>query len=209
MTTIKESLDKLELYLLELEYKYIDIHNDPFENPEEYKLDVRSYCVLSHAAFEEFVENICLCSLNEIIDKFTTSQRISYSTLCLLHFNGNNKTIDNVSWNDNDRIYDYLLNQLKSIKCDFSNYIMTQNHGVGLKYLKKLLVPLGLYTPLEIKHLTALENLSQCRGGYAHTSHRNIRSLTPEGARTFVRDVYEIMVELANKSRKIPYYSIH
>ena len=66
MVSIKDSLDKLELYLLELEEKYIDTHDDPLEDPDKYKLDVRSYCVLSHAAFEEFVENICLYTLNEI-----------------------------------------------------------------------------------------------------------------------------------------------
>lgn len=209
MVNIQESLDKLELYLLELEDKYIDIHRDPLENPEAYKLDVRSYCVLSHAAFEEFVENVCLYALNEIEDKFVNTQRISYSTLCLLHFNGNNKTIDDDSWNDNDRIYDYLLAQLKSIKSVFSKYIVNQNHGVGVKYLKKLLIPLGLYTPLDIKHLTSLDNLTQYRGGYAHTSHRNIRSLAPEDTKTYIRDVYEIMIELANKTRKISYYSIH
>ena len=34
MVDVKESLDKLEMYLLELEDKYIDIHTDPLENPE-------------------------------------------------------------------------------------------------------------------------------------------------------------------------------
>lgn len=116
MVSIKDSLDKLELYLLELEEKYIDTHDDPLEDPDKYKLDVRSYCVLSHAAFEEFVENICLYTLNEIEDKFINTQRISYSTLCLLHFNGNTKTIDDDSWDDNDRIYDYLLGQIKKYK---------------------------------------------------------------------------------------------
>lgn len=209
MVDINESLDKLEIYLLELEDKYIDIHTDPLENPEAYKLDVKSFCVLSHAAFEEFVENICLYTLNEIEDKFKNTQRISYSTLCLLHFNGNNKTIDNESWNDDERIYDYLLTQIRNIKSDFSTYIMNQNHGVGLKYLKRLLVPLGLYVPLDIRFSSALENLTQSRGGYAHASHRYIRSLSPEDAKTYVRDVYEMMVKLANKSRNISYYSIH
>ena len=209
MVDVKESLDKLEMYLLELEDKYIDIHTDPLENPEMYKLDIRSFCVLSHAAFEEFVENICLYTLNEIEDKFVNTQRISYSTLCLLHFYGNSKTIDNESWNDDERIYDYLLAQIRSIKSDFSKYIMNQNHGVGLKYLKRLLVPLGLYAPLDIIFSSALDNLTQSRGGYAHTSHRNIRSLSPEDVKMYVRDVYDLMVELANKSRKISYYSIH
>lgn len=95
------------------------------------------------------------------------------------------------------------------IKSDFSTYIMNQNHGVGLKYLKRLLVSLGLYVPLDIRFSSALENLTQSRGGYAHTSHRYIRSLSPEDAKTYVRDVYEMMVKLANKSRNISYYSIH
>ena len=77
------------------------------------------------------------------------------------------------------------------------------------KYLKKLLVPLGLYTPIDIRLKPSLENLTKYRGGYAHSSHRNIRSLSPEDSRTYVRDVYEIMVELAKKSSNIFYYSIH
>lgn len=43
MVDINESLDKLEIYLLELEDKYIDIHTDPLENPEAYKLDVKVF----------------------------------------------------------------------------------------------------------------------------------------------------------------------
>ena len=43
MVSIKDSLDKVELYLLELEEKYIDTHDDPLEDPDKYKLDVRSY----------------------------------------------------------------------------------------------------------------------------------------------------------------------
>ena len=190
MTDLKESLDKLDAYLAELECQYIDPHKDPLEIPERYKLDVRS-------------------TLAEIVDQFKNSQCISYSTLCLLHFHGNAKVIDDDTWKHDDRVYDYLLKQLENIKSDFSKYIMIQNHGVGLKYLKKLLVPLGLYVPLDVKNFTALENLSQSRGGYAHTSHRNVRSLSPEDAKTQVQDVHEIMVALIERAKKISYYSIH
>src|SRR5574344_2838330 len=203
MENVKECLDKLELYLLELDYKYIDIHKDLFEDPEEYKLDVRSYCVLSHAAFEEFVENICLYTLNEIEYNFKYTQRISYSTLCLLHFNGNAKTIDDDSWKDENKMFDYFLGKLEYIKSDFSKYIMNNNHGVKLKYLKKMLIPLGLYVTLDIKHQTALSNLAQYRGLYAHTSHRNKKILTPEDARKQVADVYNIMLDLLKRSKAI------
>lgn len=208
MIDTKEALDKLEAYLTELECKYIEPHEDPLQDPEEYKLDVRSYCVLSHAAFEEFVENVCISTLDEVVNQFKMSQRLSYSTLCLLHFNGNAKEIDDDSWKDEERLYDYLLKQLQNIKTNLSNYIMQQNHGVGLKYLKKLLVPLGLYFSLDVKNSTALANLAQSRGAYAHTSHRNIRSLSPEDARTQVLDVYEIMIELIKTVNSISFHGI-
>ena len=64
MVSIKDSLDKLELYLLELEEKYIDTHDDPLEDPDKYKLDVRSYCVLSHVS-------ILFSALTHIIHKPT------------------------------------------------------------------------------------------------------------------------------------------
>ena len=204
MVSIKDSLDKLELYLLELEEKYIDTHDDPLEDPDKYKLDVRSYCVLSHAAFEEFVENICLYTLNEIEDKFINTQRISYSTLCLLHFNGNTKTIDDDSWDDNDRIYDYLLGQIKSIKSEFSRYIMNQNHGVGLKYLKKLL-QLRIFEDENGKTNRSLMDI----GGqlllvsqftlYANCRHGNRPSFTDAGDPQRAEQLYEYMIEKAKE----------
>lgn len=209
MINIEEALGKLELYILELEEKYIDSHQDPLENPDDYKFDIRSYCLLAHAAFEEFVENICLYILDEIEDKFTNSDRISYSTLCLVHFKGSPKSIDNDKWGNNDRIYSYFLGQLKEIKTNFSQYIMEHNHGVGLKYLKKLLIPLGIDLPAEINSQNALELLVKFRGSYAHSSHRNIKTVSPDDAKTCVHDVYEMMRALADKARKISYYSIH
>lgn len=36
-----------------------------------------------------------------------------------------------------------------------------------------------------------------------------MNNISPEDVKMYVRDVYDLMVELANKSRKISYYSIH
>lgn len=206
---MKAHLDQLEIYLLSLEEKYITPHNDPLQTPADYQLDVRSFCVLAHAAFEEFLENLSLYVLNEIESNFTNHQRISYSSLCLLHFKGIDKDVDSDNWKDEDRLFDRLKGQIYSIKSSFSKYIMEGNHGIRLKYLKKLLIPLGIDLPSEIQILSSLENLANYRGAYAHTSYRKNLVVSPEDAWKCVQDVYQMCVNLTEKARKISYYSIH
>lgn len=206
---MKAHIDQLELYLLELEDKYITPHLDPLQTPKEYELDVRSFCILAHAAFEEFIEYICIYLLNEIEIKFTYSQRISYSSLCLLHFKGSDKDVDDDNWLDSDRLFDRLKSQIDSIKKSFSNYIMENNHGIRLKYLKKLLIPLGLDLPSDVKVITSLNNLANYRGNYAHSSHRKPMTVSPEDAWNCVNDVYGMCIDLANKAQRVSYNSIH
>lgn len=50
----------LENHVLELLIRYIEPHKDPLQSPNDYDLDVHSFCILSHAAFEEFVEDVTL-----------------------------------------------------------------------------------------------------------------------------------------------------
>lgn len=206
---MKAQIDQLEIYLLELEAKYISPHLDPLQSPEDYQLDVRSFCVLSHAAFEEFLESLTLYVLNEVDKNFTNNQRISYSTLCLLHFKGTDKDVDDDNWKDDDRLFDRLRKQISEIKSSFSNFIMENNHGIKLKYLKKLLVPLGLDLPTDMKEVTSLDNLAKYRGAYAHTSHRKSLAVSPEDAWKCVIDVYDMCIRLANKAQRISYYGIH
>lgn len=204
---MKSYLDNLEIYLLTLEEKYIAPHNDPLESPENYKLDVRSFCVLAHAAFEEFIESLCLYVLNEIEKNFSNKLQVSYSTLCLLHFKGTDKEPDDESWKDSDKLFDRIKSQIDEIKSGFSNFIMQNNHGISLKYLKKLIIPLGIDLPFDIKEITALGNLAQYRGAYAHTSYRKDIVVSPEDAWECVNDVYGMCVKLAKKAVNIKYYS--
>lgn len=205
---MKAHIDKLELYLLTLQEKYIEPHKDPLEPPDNYKLDIRSFCVLAHAAFEEFLESLSLYLLDEIEVNFSLRQRISYSSLCLFHFKGTDKEPDDESWKDDDKLFDRLKNQIDSIKSSYSKYIMENNHGISLKYLKKLLVPLGIDLPSDMKEILALNNLSKYRGAYAHTFYRKDFVVSPEDAWDCVNDVYKMCIKLANKAECVGYYSI-
>lgn len=205
MDLVKEKC-KLDDYLLELEIKYIENHKDPLEMPNNYNLDVRSYCVLCHAAFEEYIETLCIYILDEIVTNFEERLRFSYSTLCMLHF-CQNESLEDDKWTDDRKSYDYIRDTLEKGKSSMSKYIMQNNHGIGLKYLKKLLIPLGLDLPHDVKHIGALNQLTKFRGGFAHTSFRSCGDvISPDDARTYVEDVYEMCMKLTDDVKKIAYY---
>lgn len=84
----------LENHVLELLIRYIEPHKDPLQSPNDYDLDVHSFCILSHAAFEEFVEDVTLYSVDKIETEFNSiNRKFSYATLCLLHFDEHQKKI--------------------------------------------------------------------------------------------------------------------
>lgn len=209
MANIEEYLNELEEYLVEVEIQYLDSHINTMEQPSDYKYDIKSYCILCHAAFEEFIEGVCICILKEIYDNFVKNQRISFSTMCLLHFMTNTSELNDTTWLNNQMLFDYFKNNIQKIKSDLSTFIIKNNHGINLKYLKKLLIPLGLNIPQDVILQNSLSQLANCRGGFAHTSNRFSERLSPEDAKKYVDDVFVMMKDIALKARHIHYYSIH
>ncbi len=71
MSDFENLLKELKKHIEDLQKTFIDafIPTDPSTGPEEYEHQVRAYCILCHAAFEEYFENIALkvmsLSLNE------------------------------------------------------------------------------------------------------------------------------------------------
>lgn len=197
----------LNTYILDLEIKYIEPHKNPLEQPQFYDSDVRSFCILSHAAFEEFVENICIKVADEMVSAFKITQRIRYTTLSFIHFNSNAEEIGDNGLGST--LFDYFKNKLEEAKLTFSNYVMKNNHGVNLKYLDKMLIPLGLNIPSDLRFLGSLDYLAKYRGGFAHTYKRNVKQLAPEDAKVYVEDVNEMMGIITKEAKSIYCFSIH
>ena len=196
----------LNTYILDLEIKYIEPHQDPLEQPYLYDFDVRSFCILCHAAFEEYVENICLKVTDEMVSTFKLTQRISYTTLSFLHFNSKAEEINDTGLGCT--LFEYFKRKLDDAKSTFSNYLMMNNHGVNLKYLDKMLIPLGLDIPSDPRLLGSLDYLAQYRGGFAHTYKRNVKQLAPEDAKVYVEDVTEMMGVITKEAKSINYFKI-
>jgi hypothetical protein len=72
---------KSEIDTLEQRYLAKFLPANPEDGPEEFQYDVKSFCVLAHAAFEEFVETVS----EELMQKIETdflSNKLTLSTAC-------------------------------------------------------------------------------------------------------------------------------
>ena len=171
---LENTFKELEDHILELAIKYIAPHTNPLENPVDYNLDVHSFCILCHAAFEEFLEDVTLYSVDKIEREFNSKLR---------------KFNDEKKW-DNTKLNDYLSTRLRERKSELSKYAIQDNHGIDVKYMRKLLTPIGIDVPQNAQELVSLVILKNIRGMYAHSFARNKKTLAPEDAQNAVFDVF-------------------
>lgn len=207
---IKGYVKTLEDRLLDIEIQFISSHTNPTEPPSAYAIDVQSYAVLCHAAFEEYAESLCMRILDEIESRWVNNKQYSAATLCLLHFDleGTNHSIER--WNDNSRFYDFIRNEIHNRKSKLSTYALQNNHGVSVKYLHSLFLPVGLDMPQDVNEKNSLEQLARLRGFYAHahtvTRPNAVTITSPQAAVLTVVDVLSYMNKMANKAITMSYY---
>lgn len=203
---LQNQYDDLTKRLKSLCVKFIDIHKDPLEAPDQYDLDVQSYCILSHAGFEEFFESICIYTLSQIDSNFNLPTRnISIGTICLLHFDCTSQELDD-KWDSNCRLNDYLCQKIKDRKSILSKYAIDGNHGADIKYLKKLLLPIGIDIPHDVNYINALEKLKDIRGTYAHSFSRAKKTTNPEDAKAIVDDVLKLAENLKEQAINMKFF---
>lgn len=192
-------------YISSVETRYLVPHlANLMEEPNEYELDVKSYCVLCHAAFEEFAENIALETMLFAIDSFVNGLKISLPLIQLLHFKGKSTSLEEID----STHYEYIRLQLQDIKKDFSKEITIQNHGVSLKYLRQLLIPVGIAIPQNAIWLNSLDMLAQARRAYAHKYSKGKvqKNLAPEDAKNIVFDVLLLMEKIKDNVKSLWFF---
>jgi hypothetical protein len=199
----------LSEYLTKIEAKFLTLHiADPLSGPDAYDLDVKSYCVLCHAAFEEFIEKTVLNVMSQSIEIYSQEQKISKPIISLMHFKGkHNDYIEEnskiSSSNDIESFFEYTRKKLVDIKSAFSKEI-NDNHGVSLKYLRKLLIPVAIDIPKDPNWSNSLEQLTNARGAYAHKfleQNRIKQSIAPEDAKRYVQDCLDLCEEINNRAK--------
>lgn len=85
---------------------------------------------------------------------------------------------------------------------------MQENHGIDIKYLRKLLLPIGIEVPRNPIETSALSLLKSIRGAYAHSYARNPRPISPEDAEKIVYDVLGMVKHIKDKAIHMSYYLV-
>ena len=187
-----------------LEQKFISPHCPvmPGVDPATYNLDVRAYLLLSHAALEQFVEDLCLELLTRSVDAWESNHHLSESLLALVAFHA-----DKLPISDNERepeltFFDHIRNGIAKAKVAFSSYLTRKNNGVSVKYLRQMLLPVGLSVPTDPKLVGSLAQLASYRGDNAH-KHRVTKVTDPERAREWVNDCIQMAAQLTDEASKV------
>src|SRR6185436_7360169 len=96
MADIEHAYNGLSGYISELESKFVDafLPADPATPPSAYAHDVKAFCVLSHAAFEEFVESVVLTVAAHAVDQWTSARKVNDVIPALLAWHGAKLKID-------------------------------------------------------------------------------------------------------------------
>jgi hypothetical protein len=200
MADINTLFADLTAYVGELSVKFVNayIPADPSISPSSYALDVRAYCVLSHAAFEEYFEAVVMTVANKAVDGWVLSRKINDVIPALLTWHGAKLKIDEDAKNAETKPFDYLRGLLTDAKAAFSNEVFN-NHGVSIVYLRKLLIPVAIEIKNEPTLLNSLQKLADGRGAYAHKG-RVKTIMAPEDAVKYVGDILMLCEDVKSKA---------
>lgn len=201
MATIDELYISLADYMVRLQGKFVDIHipTDPAVPPSQYELDVRSYCLLSHAAFEDFVERVVLHVVSKAVDSWIYHKKVNSVVILLVAWSGKRLSIDEDEKSPETRCFDYLRPLIEEAKSLYS-IAVHNNHGVSKLYLRNLLTPAGIDLKQDVNLLNSLEKLANGRGEYAHKG--SVKSvMAPEDAKRYVADVLVLCEDIRDKAK--------
>ena len=200
MADVDDLFLELKSYIEELTGKFVSkyVPADPTTQPSAYEHDVRAYCVLCHAAFEDFVERVVLLVASHSVDAWTNSRKPSHVVACLLCWHGAVLNIDTDENASETKPFDYIRPLLESAKGAFSKEVH-KNHGISITYLRSLLIPVAMEVPQDANLLNSLKKLTDGRGSYAHKGR--VKSvLAPEDAKRYVDDVLTLCDDIRAKA---------
>ena len=206
MNKFEKSLSDLKEHIEELEKTFIrrfieDRIKKPDEitDPDEYEHHVKAYCVLCHAAFEEYFEGIALKVMHRCLDERIHLKKYTDTLVTLALYCEQKLVIDHNENADETKVFDSLKSIFDEVKRKFSADVYN-NHGISLKYLRCLLIPVAIDIKEDIRLKGSLNKLARERGEYAHK--RLIpHVLAPEDARDCVNDCLELCEDVKEKAK--------
>jgi hypothetical protein len=118
---------------------------NPEHTPSDFEYDVKAFSILCHAAFEEFVEKLSEAMMHKI-ESDLMSKRTTLATTCFVAAYGLQIDISEDEHGADQTCFDHIRGAIAEAKIRHSK-ALKDNHGVSAKYIRKLLIPVGINMP--------------------------------------------------------------
>ena len=204
MNEFEKLLSKLREDIEELEKTFIrrfieERITKPGEitDPDEYEHHVKAYCVLCHAAFEEYFEDVARAVMKRCIKEWIHSRKYTDTLVTLVSYYGQKLVIDHDENTNETKVFDYLRGIFKEVESKFSRTVY-KNNGISLENLRDLLIPVAINMTEDANLKNSLNQLVLERGTYAHKGSKG--ALAPEYAKDYVDDCLKICKEVKKKA---------
>lgn len=205
LKTLKAYLDKL--------YVHFTKDYDSTSRPNDfYTMDLKAYVLLSHAALEDFFEEIAQKLLKDSFENWKQNKKqvnevilqtilqsnsktkVKETLVSLLQFKINNEKPKKGEYQEN------LKSLLEEIEEEYSKLIH-DNHSIKLEKLQSILNFLGIgLDNIQERLLTSLELFEESRGSFAHKQkirdNRIKKKANFEDMKGYVDDIVSICEEL-------------
>ncbi|WP_445391535.1 HEPN domain-containing protein [Stenotrophomonas muris] len=212
MTTVSQFRADLGLEIDSLRDRFISpwMQVVPGHTPDQFEHDVKAFCVLAHAAFEEYAEQLSLLAMHSARDAWL-QKRFSFSTIALLCSYGVSIKSEESDGKEQNRFYDQVREGFVDVLKLHSN-VVANNHGFSRPYLRSLFTPVGVDIPEDALLLQSLRELAEARGSFAHSrasaahygrQRSAMRPMTPEKANTAVLACLSICDELGKRVEQV------
>jgi hypothetical protein len=169
----RTEFNALEVHLQKLEQQFLAKHlAAPTSTPADYDLDVRSFCVLAHAALEQFFEDVASQYAAQVHQTWLSGTHISKEVvtaiICLAQFpKPFALDVEADEAQPQMPIYHQVSEKLRESTQRYQLSV-DENHGISLRYLRTLFSPIGLHVDPGPDAESALTQLAKNRGAYAH-----------------------------------------
>lgn len=182
----------------------------PEDGPDIYHQHVKAFCILAHAALEEFAEKVSLAMMKNAVDGWYANKTIGAPLAALLlYYNASIKPNTNED-EDQIRNFDLFRSAVEFVKQSHSRAVF-DNHGFSLKYLRSILTPVAVDISSDPPLISSLKILADARGSYAHTSaaggfftdrNKAKHPMTPEKARDIVIDCHKLCEKILEDAKR-------
>jgi len=181
----------------------------PEHIPADFEYEVKSFSLLSHAAFEEYVEAVSEAMMQKIEADLLT-KKSTLSMACFLSAYGIKLELPNDDEAEDKTCFEHIRSALAKAK-ELHSSTLKGNHGFSAKYMRRLLIPVGINMP-QGPETESLKKLAEARGSFAHTMaklakyggyKRANRVLTPEEVAQAADDCRAICDEIRRRAKAV------